>query len=321
MMERITQSMLANSSIYNVQANTNRMADINQSMTSGKRMAFPSDDPAGSVSSMRLRKELSATEQYQRNIDDAASWMSTSDAAMQSVSSNYQLAKNTLIRSINGAMGPEARRALASDLEQQAEALMKTSNSTYLGRTVFAGNSDKGTVFTKATGPGGTTVYRQSELDSVTSQDVLRKINANQEVVANVDGNKLFGTGSVKWDGDKINPDNNPNVMNLLVEAARLLKEPTLDNKKISAIQEEIDRRTGMLMEELSTVGARHKMVEEAQTTVVFDIQNVKSQISGVEDIDLQKATIEMSLAEMAYKASLSATQRVIQPSLLDYLR
>ena len=93
MITRMTTSMMASSSLASVQRNFARLADVNEQMSSGKRMKFASDDPASSVSSMRLRKEKSATEQYQRNIDDAASWMQTADSAMLSVSDMYRKAR------------------------------------------------------------------------------------------------------------------------------------------------------------------------------------------------------------------------------------
>lgn len=43
--------------------------------------------------------------------------------------------------------------------------------------------------------------------------------------------------------------------------------------------------------------------------------------LSDVENVDLPKATIELQLANVAYQAALGATSKVIQPSLLDFLR
>ncbi|MCI6584689.1 MAG: flagellin [Mobiluncus porci] len=338
MITRMTTSMMANTSLATIQKNFSRLADANRQMASGKRMEFPSDDPASSVSSMRLRKELAATQQYQRNIDDAAAWMQTADSAMQSVSGQYTKAKSTLINSINSANGPASLKALGQDLRQQAQAIMSQANATYLGRAVFAGNSDKGAVFKVGTSADGKSeVFLQLETDDVTAKPVNRRINADTTLPANMDGNSLFGTGTINWapdaaTGTTIDTTNNPSVMNLLVEAANIMESPdglssadpdkkAVAHNRIMAIQAELDRRAEGLHEGMSTLGARHKQVLQARETVLADIQNVKSQISGVEDIDIQSATVEMSLASMAYQASLGSTQRVVQPSLLDYLR
>lgn len=324
MITRMTTSMMAGTTLATIQRNFNRLADVNKQLSSGKRMSFASDDPASSVSSMRLRKELAATEQFKRNISDANSWLATSDAAMQSVADRYTEARTLLINSIDGALGDKSQGALAAQLRKIAESIMSQANSTYLGRTVFAGNSDKGLVF-KTGSDGHDTIFLAAEKDEITAKTVDRRIDADTTVQANVDGNKLFGTGTIEWDGNTLKTDNNPSVMNLLIAAAQILESPTgpagENRQKIESIQKELGERFAKLQEAQSAVGARHKQVLEAQNSVVFDLQQVKGQISDVEDIDIQKVTIDMSLASMAYQASLSSTQRVVQPTLLDYLR
>lgn len=336
MITRTTTSMMAGQTLAAVQDNYRRLADANEKLASGKRMKFASDDPASSVSSMRLRKQLAATEQYKRNIDDANSWMQTADTAMDTVSKLYIHSKTKLINSVSGAMGKESLQALAADLRQNAQAIMTQANKTYLGRTVFAGNSDKGMVFKAGKDANGDLQFMQTEPDNVTAMNVDRRINADTTLPANVDGNKLFGTGTIKYIPGPINEEtglpesftvdegNNPSVMNLLVEAARLMETGDLSGEKgekILAIQEELSRREKLLHTNQSDLGARHKQVLEAQDNIVSDLQAVRTQISGVEDVDIYAATIEMSLANMAYQAALGSTSRVVQPSLLDYLR
>lgn len=325
MITRMTTSMMAGTTLATIQRNFNRLADVNKQLSSGKRMSFASDDPASSVSSMRLRKELAATEQFKRNISDANSWLATSDAAMQSVADRYTEARTLLINSIDGALGDKSQGALAAQLRKIAESIMSQANSTYLGRTVFAGNSDKGLVFKTGQNVDGDTLFLAAEKDEITAKTVDRRIDADTTVQANVDGNELFGTGTIKWDGNTLKTDNNPSVMNLLIAAAQILESPAgpagENRQKIESIQKELGERFAKLQEAQSAVGARHKQVLEAQNSVVFDLQQVKGQISDVEDIDIQKVTIDMSLASMAYQASLSSTQRVVQPTLLDYLR
>lgn len=336
MITRTTTSMMAGQTLAAVQDNYRRLADANEKLASGKRMKFASDDPASSVSSMRLRKQLAATEQYKRNIDDANSWMQTADTAMDTVSKLYIHSKTKLINSVSGAMGKESLQALAADLRQNAQAIMTQANKTYLGRTVFAGNSDKGMVFKAGKDANGDLQFMQTEPDNVTAMNVDRRINADTTLPANVDGNKLFGTGTIKYIPGPINEEtglpesftvdegNNPSVMNLLVEAARLMETGDLSGEKgekILAIQEELSRREKLLHTNQSDLGARHKQVLEAQDNIVSDLQAVRTQILGVEDVDIHAATIEMSLANMAYQAALGSTSRVVQPSLLDYLR
>jgi flagellar hook-associated protein 3 FlgL len=47
----------------------------------------------------------------------------------------------------------------------------------------------------------------------------------------------------------------------------------------------------------------------------------VTSQLSDVEDVDLPKTIMEMQLQQTSYQAALAASAKVIQPSLIDFLR
>ncbi len=48
---------------------------------------------------------------------------------------------------------------------------------------------------------------------------------------------------------------------------------------------------------------------------------SLKSTLSGVEDIDLPKTIMDLQLQQTTYQAALSATAKVLQPSLMDFLR
>jgi flagellar hook-associated protein 3 FlgL len=40
-----------------------------------------------------------------------------------------------------------------------------------------------------------------------------------------------------------------------------------------------------------------------------------------VENVDLTKVQVDLRLQEVAYRAALATTRRVLQPSLVDFLR
>jgi flagellar hook-associated protein 3 FlgL len=50
-------------------------------------------------------------------------------------------------------------------------------------------------------------------------------------------------------------------------------------------------------------------------------VLDLRAQLSNVEDIDLPKTITELALQQTAYQAALAATAKVIQPSLVDFLR
>jgi flagellar hook-associated protein 3 FlgL len=70
-----------------------------------------------------------------------------------------------------------------------------------------------------------------------------------------------------------------------------------------------------------SSIGARTNRVEQSQTAASDAQLSLSNTLSEIENADIAKATVDLQLQEVAYQAALSATARVMQPSLLDFLR
>ncbi len=68
-------------------------------------------------------------------------------------------------------------------------------------------------------------------------------------------------------------------------------------------------------------VGTRAARVDAATQTAADTELKLKSSLSDVENADLPKVIVDLKLQETAYQAALAATSRVMQPSLLDFLR
>ena len=71
----------------------------------------------------------------------------------------------------------------------------------------------------------------------------------------------------------------------------------------------------------LAEVGTRYNRLEQAVQKTVDTELSLSSTLSEVENVDLARATLDLGLHEVAYQAALASTARLIQPSLVDFLR
>ena len=72
----------------------------------------------------------------------------------------------------------------------------------------------------------------------------------------------------------------------------------------------------------VSDVGTRFNRLEKAAAQAASDAElSLTTSLSEVENTDLPKAMVELQMQEVAYQAALASTARVMQPSLLDFLR
>lgn len=294
MIERATQQSMQRTSLSMLQANLARMNRLQAQVSSGKAFTKPSEDPAGTMDAMRIRADQRANAQHSRNVSDGLGWLGTIDNALTTSTSLLRRARDLTIGGANtGVLSQASREALASELDATAEAMREQANTKYLGRSVFAGTSDAVAAF-DATGT----------FQGVAGTTVTRRVTEATAVAVDSDGAAVFGDGP-------------GSVFTLLHQIADDLRA----GQDVIGHIGEIDQRMNAFLEEIADVGARYSRLETAQGTIATQKVALATQLTGVEDVDLAEAITELKLQEVAYNASLSATTRVLQPSLLDFLR
>lgn len=295
MITRVTHSTLTQSAQRNLQTNMVRLAGLQDQASSPKAITRPSDDPAGTADALRVRGQQRATEQYERNIDNGMGWLTTVDAALSETTDILNRVRDLTVQGANdGVLSQIAREAIAVELDSLSEQLLSQSNTTYLGRTVFAGNSDRGVAFDRTdfsfTGADGSTVERRSGPDSTVRVDA--------------DGAAIFGTGS-------------SSVFALVKDIAADLRSGVNVGARLSSI----DDRMTTIIGQHAEVGTRHAQVQRAEEALMERSGSLEAQRSGIEDVDLGSVILDLKLQEVAYQSALAVTARVLQPTLMDFLR
>jgi flagellar hook-associated protein 3 FlgL len=290
---RVTHNSIATNVLANLQGNINRLGETQQRLSSGKQISKPSDSPAGTVSAMQLRSELAANRQYARNADDGLGWLTAADSALQDASEQVTRARGLVLQGLTAASGPEARTALAQEIRQIGQAIRDTANASYLDRPVFGGTTKEAKAY-----PDGTTFHGDGE-------EILRTVGANTKVAVNVDGRTVFGEGA-------------NSIFAVLEGIATKLEGDTTGLRDDLA---RLDSTSIGIRNGLSTVGARTNQLERMRQAADDAVLNVSKTLSDVEDIDLPQTITELQLQQTAYQAALAAGARVVQPSLIDFLR
>jgi flagellar hook-associated protein 3 FlgL len=292
---RVTQHSISMSSLANVQASLNRTAKLQEQMSSGKVLNRPSDSPTGTVTSLSLRSQISAQEQYAANAQDGTAWLGTQDTALQSVNTALQRVRELTVQAANtGSNDANARNALAEEITTLRGTLTGLANTTYLGRPIFGGTTAGGSAFDPST-------YEYLG----DSGEVTRRVDDRTRVSVGSTGSAVFGEG----DGS---------VFKLLDRlAANVRTNPSALSSDLSAL----DGRMSTVLNAITNVGVRTNQVEQARTAANDKALDLRSTLTGVEDIDLPSVIIDLQLQDTTYQAALSATAKAIQPTLMDFLR
>ena len=305
MIGRVTQQTVQRSSLSNLQNNLSAMSALQNKLSGTKSVTKPSDDPAGTGSAMALRGALRANEQHARNIADAEGWLTTADAAMtSSLDALRRVRALTVQGASTGTTNAQSREALAVEIEGLRDELLGQANATYLGRTVFAGTASGAAVTVTPPDPavpGATQTYTHQ---GVPGAGVLRPIPAYTQVRVDLDGAAVVGDGAAL-------------VFATLDRIAATLRA----GGDVRSENTALDGHRDAMLREVAALGARHARVERASAEALDTRTSLTGRLTAIEDIDLPKTIVELQMQEVAYQAALGAAGRVLQPTLMDFLR
>jgi len=82
-----------------------------------------------------------------------------------------------------------------------------------------------------------------------------------------------------------------------------------------------IDNALNSLLATLGDIGAQGKRLEYTYARLQTEIPDMKEMYSQTKDLDMTAAIIDLKLMENTHKAALSTAARILQPTLLDFLR
>ena len=137
---RITNRMMTNNMLYNINGNKNKMNKLEEKYATGLAIQRPSDDPIVAVRALKLRTNLSELNQYfEKNIPDAKSWMETTESALKVTSEIVTKIHTYCVQGANDTLTEEDRRSIAINLKELRSQVYQEGNANYAGRYLFTG--------------------------------------------------------------------------------------------------------------------------------------------------------------------------------------
>ncbi|MBG0740279.1 flagellar hook-associated protein FlgL [Paeniglutamicibacter antarcticus] len=304
MLSRVTNQTMMASAQRNLQASNSELARLQDRAQTLKAIGRPSDDPSATARALQIRAQQTAADQYERNIDDGAGWLSTIDTAMGNVSGIMNRVRDLTVQGSNGSLNQGGRDALAAEIDGLKTDLLSQANTKYLGRNVFAGNSDAASPF-PVTAP-----VPPATLPALGA--VERRIGTDTTVRVDAEGADIFGTGTDPAAADKLS------VFELLGTIIKDLKTPGVDvSKHLSTL----DTRMTSMITDRTVIGTRQAQLDRAKDANTSLQGTLEASRAGVEDLDLGKAILDLQLQSTNYQAALAVTAKVLPMSLMDFLR
>jgi flagellar hook-associated protein 3 FlgL len=299
---RVTQSMLTSNSLKHLSKSYDRLGKLQDQLATGKKITRPSDDPVVAMKGMYYRSNLQEIEQYKRNLSELYLWMENSEAGIEQANSGLQRVRELVIQGSNGTLSPEDLQSIAKEIAQIKEDLISVANTKVSGRYIFHGTDVNNSPLKNLNPP--------QAADNITDPVQLAKINSyNIEVSrgvylqanvnpANVFSQKLWDT--VQGIQDALESGDQSNLNNLLSD---------------------LDDVMDTLSAERSELGARYNRLELVDDRLAQQEVVANRILSDNEDADIERVITDLKSQESVHRAALGVGARIIQPTLLDFLR
>jgi flagellar hook-associated protein 3 FlgL len=286
---RVTQSMLSNNMLRNLSNSYTKLGKLQDQIATQKKFTKPSDDPVSAMLAMNYRTDLNRIEQYQRNISEAKNWIDSTDDALDKGVLALQRIRELTVQASNGTLEGNQKEHIMEEIKQLKDHLIDVGETQVGGKYIF----------------NGTQTNVKPTRDGQFGEGAINfEVFSNIKIQVNMSGNEVFG--DMLTDSGDIQ-----GLINALDE----------DSPEIGGYLEKIDKYVDQMLAGRAKIGAKQNRIElmddRLQQQEVFSTRI----LSDNEDVDMEKVIMEMTTQESVHRAALSIGSRIIQPTLMDFLR
>lgn len=329
---RVTDNTNYNTVRDGIQRSRERMQNYQQQTSTLRKLNTPSDDPVGAAKVMELRTDKVVNEQYQINAKQAETFLMNSDHALSDLAEIAMRAKEIAINQSSGpSSNEESRVGVAEEVSQLYLQAVSTANRRVGDRYVFGGY--------KTTKPP---VNSDGEYLGDDGQ-MMVEVAKDVYVTMNVSGNEAFNTQPlpIKKKGEEEGPMYGSDGRKLAsVKPKEEDEEPPKEN--VNLFNELSNLRIGLLSGDMESIrstlerfDAIHTRVTAVRSKLGSRLQGLQNSVqalerhnitnaglsSTMEDADMAQVMSDLAKEETVFKSSLASSRRLMQPTLLDFLR
>jgi flagellar hook-associated protein 3 FlgL len=304
---RVTQSMLSNNMLRNLSSSYERLGKYQEQLTTGKKISRPSDDPVVAMKGIAYRDDLARVQQYQRNIGEVHSWIDSADDALDKVGLAMQRVQELVVQASSDTATPEDRKKIADEIDQIQKQIVDVANTKIGGKYIFNGADTKNRLFTGYPDDTGTNLNLTANPNT---SDVVIEVFDGITLDVNINGKELF-TGTTGQDG----------IVGMLQNLKIDLRDAAKTGTDIGGYLSQVEGQQDKLLASRSELGAKQNRVEMMEERLAAREVITTKVMSNNEDIDYEKTITELISQESVHRAALSVGARIIQPTLMDFLR
>ena len=295
---RITNSMMAQDFLSNLQLSENRMNDLQNQLASGYKINKPSDDPAGIQNVMTLKNNLAVVGQWSSNADEALQFMNTTEGTLQNLTSMLQRVRELAVEGANGTLDAGDQSAVASEVQQITQQVQMLANSQIGSKYIFSGTATDQKLI-----PDTGTSNANGNL-------LTFEVGSGLNIPVSVNGFALFG------DGTSVN--GNGGIMDTLNKLNQALQDN--DPTAVSNLLTNIDNNVNNVIDINADLGARVNRITAIQNQLSTTTLSLQTNLASVQDADMAQSITDFTSQQNVFQAALAVGAKILPPSLVDFM-
>jgi flagellar hook-associated protein 3 FlgL len=270
-------------------------------LSTQKKLMKIEDDPVGMTKVIRGRHSIRKMESFLENIEFSKGYISLSETALQGVQNNLQRAREVAVAMANDTYALDSRESVSREIKEIVNEVINLGNTQYNGHFVFSGFRSRTPAFSQ----DGNYLGDDGAIYMEVADGNFRQVN--------LQGRRVFEATLEDTDKGHFN----------MIDALKLLQDSlTSDDKKgiykaIDELQYQLEKTASLQ----ANIGAIWGAIEKAEDRLILQKEQKIDVVSKVEDADMFEATSDFKRTESALQTTLMASNKLLQPSLLNFLQ
>lgn len=296
---RLTNRLMADTVLNSLYKNTQQLLKLQEMVSSQKRINRPSDDPIGMRKILDYRKVLSSIDQYNTNITHGNTQIDLTESCLEAIDDLVLKARRIAVEQSAGEL--ENRPTAAQEVKNIYDQILQLAN-TKLGDTyILSGHQTDTAPFSRDADYNAT--YHGDDGD----KRII--VGDNLNIKTNVTGEDALGSGVDVFDSlrDLINGLEDPDTTAGTAQIAT----------QITPLSNALDQIKAVRSEAASTF----IQLETTENQLANFKLNIEDMLSDTEDANMAQAIVELQVQQTAYETSLATAAKILQRSLMDFLR
>lgn len=310
---RITSNTFTSSFLDNVGRLTNRQYQLQNQASTGQRVTSPEDDPVAMQRVLVLKAQSGASAQYEKNIEQHQDINKANFASIKALKNVSDRAGEIAVLA-DGLKSDDEMKIYAAEIGTLIQRGVEAANAQFQGDYLLSGTRTDQPPFTiEYDASGGIQGVKYNGSQEVPSTEIAQDVTLSSRVL----GSNTTGTGAPGLVQDsRTGADFFAHLVSLQQHLVAGDKKAIADTDRGNLAKDEDN-----IIYHLGLNGAVQARLDASLATAQNQTDSIDGQISNEISADLADTMVQLNQTQVAYQAALQGGAKIMNLSLLDYLR